>query len=83
MNARKRVSVYSDARMVTTLAKVVPPPADVTMLYGWAVPPMGNVLLVVMDDGRELLIARRDLRPVIEEAPDTERSGTPSFSEEP
>lgn len=74
MNDRQRVSVYSDARMVTTIAQIVSPPSEVTMLYGWAVPPANNVMLVVMDDGRELLIARRDLRPVLEEAPDTERS---------
>ena len=61
--APQRVSVSSDAKMVNPRNPyaTVDAPAEPSYLYGWAHPPLGPVMSVVLDDGRELLIARKDL----------------------
>lgn len=47
--------------MVSLQGKLLPPDTELTTLYGWAVPPLGEVSYVVLDDGREALIATKDL----------------------
>ncbi len=72
MNKRPRVQVWSDRKMVTLQAVVVPPPEGEPVLLCGIADGMGSpVAAVRLDDGRELLIASRDLE---EEAPDTERA---------
>jgi hypothetical protein len=59
--------------MVTLQGAVVPPQGDPVLLCGVAddVGMRSSVAAVRLDDGRELLIARRDIE---EQAPDTERA---------
>ncbi len=67
---RPRVQVWSDRKMVTLQAEVVPvPEGEPVLLSGVADGLRSGMAAVRLDDGRELLIASRDL----EEAPDTER----------
>jgi hypothetical protein len=61
--ARQRVSVQSDRKMVTLRGQIVPVEVEPTTLYGWTVP-VGGVLCVVLDDGRELLVAAKDVSEV-------------------
>jgi hypothetical protein len=71
---RPRVQVWSDRKMVTLQAAVVPPPeGEPVLLLGVAddIGMRSQVACVRFDDGRELLISRRDIE---EQAPDTERA---------
>lgn len=73
MSARPRVQVWSNRRMVTLQAVVVPPPeGEPVLLFGIAddVGMRSPVACVRFDDGRELLISRKDIE---EQAPDTVR----------
>ncbi len=70
---RPRVQVWSDVKMVTLQGALVPvPQGDPVLLLGVAddVGMRSQVAAVRFDDGRELLISRKDLD---EQAPDTER----------
>lgn len=58
---RQRVSVLSDCRMVTLQGAVVPVEGEPARLRGWVSPPLGAVLCVALDDGRELLVASQDV----------------------
>ncbi len=66
---RPRVQVWSDRKMVTLQGALVPVPAEPTLLSGVADGMHAAVAAVKLDDGRELLIATRDLD---EEAPPTQ-----------
>ncbi len=62
MTTRPRVQVWSDRKMVTLQAEVVPvPDGGPTLLAGVADGMRHTVAAVKLDDGRELLIATRDL----------------------
>ncbi len=71
---RPRVQVWSDRKMVTLQAEVVSVPEGPPVLLSGVADGVGHpVSAVRLDDGRELLIASRDLE---EAAPDTEREGS-------
>jgi hypothetical protein len=73
MTNRPRVQVWSNCRFVTLQGVLVPAPqGDPELLFGVAddVGMRSPVACVRFDDGRELLVLRKDLE---EEAPDTER----------
>ncbi len=71
MTNRPRVQVWSDRKMVTLFGELVPvPDGGPVLLSGVTDGRPATVAAVKLDDGRELLIATRDLE---EEAPDTER----------
>lgn len=65
MSAPVRVQVWSDRKMVTLQAAVVPvPEGDPVLLFGETDGRPGEVAVVRLDDGREVLIAVRDLEVV-------------------
>lgn len=70
---RYRASVESSSRLVTLQGRDVPVEGESTTLHGWTMPPLGPVLCVKFDDGRELLVARKDVVLVDDLPPDTER----------
>ncbi len=60
-----RVQVWSNRKMVTLQAAVVPvPEGDPVLLYGETDGRPGEVTVVTLDDGRQLLIAVRDLEVI-------------------
>lgn len=61
---RQRVSITTDRKMVTLQGDVVPADATPTTLYGWIASPLVGVICVLLDDGRELLVASKDVTMV-------------------
>ncbi len=67
---RPRVQVWSNRKMVTLQGDVVVPAGESDLLSGVSDGTSVGIAAVKLDDGRELLIATRDLE---EEAPATQR----------
>lgn len=62
MSARPRVQVWSNRKMVTLQGEESPvPEGEPALLFGVADGMNATVAAVKLDDGRELLIATRDL----------------------
>ncbi len=59
--------------MVTLQGALVPVPEEPALLFGVS-DSLGDIAAVKLDDGREFLVARKDIE---EPAPDTEREALP------